>query len=472
MVKLKKKSFWEVSVENNDSWIWKSLLDLREKARSYVVSKVGNGKSTSVWYDNWSEMGPICQHISTRDIYDARFDQNATIADMVVDGKWLWKNEWASKFPNICNIGVPLLNDDADTVLWKCNNGNKKAFSVSQVWKDYCESLPKVTWGNLVWFSQCVPSHMFIVWLAIHGRLQTQDRILKWNQDHNMRCSLCDLCMDSHEHLFFKCPFSSRIWEALKLKINGADLPNEWDRLVNEMAARFKNRSIKSVVSKIAFGAAVYFIWQERNKRQFTREKRNSAELLETILETIRYRITSIKVVLRSVWDKGFLEYPCLQYDVCCCSIVTVTCIRSLQCLVPCILEFSSASGPFDSLGALDWPWEDLSTYIWVNLDPCTGRCTIRWDLLEGGCFWPCDACLIVTKFQLVMLQMLIVFGNSSVGNVALLEEPLKHCEWGYILHNDALSSQSFLLWMSDEMSVLSLFGWESTEINPVLSDE
>nr|GEV22301.1 hypothetical protein [Tanacetum cinerariifolium] len=220
----------------------KSLLDLREKARSYVVSKVGNGKSTSVWYDNWSEMDPICQYLSTRDIYDARFDQNATIADMVVDEKWLWKNEWDSKFLNICNIGVPLLNDDADNVLWKCNNGNKKTF--------FCES-------------------------SVEGLLlQTQDRILKWNQDHNMR-----------------------IWEALKLKINGADLPNEWDRLVNEMAARFKNRSIKSVVSKIAFGAAVYFIWQERNKRQFTRDKGNSAELFETILETIRYRIISINVL-------------------------------------------------------------------------------------------------------------------------------------------------------------------------------
>ncbi|GJT38457.1 RNA-directed DNA polymerase, eukaryota, reverse transcriptase zinc-binding domain protein [Tanacetum coccineum] len=153
MARGKAKIAWKTISKNNDSWIWKCLLDLREKARSYMISKIGNGKGTLVWYDNWNEMGPLCQYIYTRDIYDARFDQNATIADMVVDGQWL--------------------KDDADIVFWKCNNGNKNAFS---------------------------------------------------------------------------CPFSSRIWDALKLKINSPDLPNEWDRLVNEMAARFKNRSIKSIV--------------------------------------------------------------------------------------------------------------------------------------------------------------------------------------------------------------------------------
>ncbi|GKC98183.1 hypothetical protein Tco_1168458 [Tanacetum coccineum] len=136
LVKLKKKSFREVAVESNDSWIWKCLLGLRNKARSHIVSEVGNGREISVW-----------------------------------------------------------------------------------------------------------------------------------------------------------------IWEALKLKMHERNLPNDLTRLVDLMVSKFQNRSIKSILCKIDFGAAVYFVWQERNKRQFTNEKRNGPELLESILEAIRFRLTSVKVM-------------------------------------------------------------------------------------------------------------------------------------------------------------------------------
>ncbi|GJX29898.1 hypothetical protein Tco_0237977 [Tanacetum coccineum] len=98
-----------------------------------------------------------------------------------------------------------------------------------------------------------------------------------------MKCSLCSSCMDSNEHLFFKCPYSERIWEALKIRIHGNDIPNDWNSLVNIMSRRFHNRSIKSILSKIVFGAAVYVVWQERNRRLFTSVKRNVNDLLENL---------------------------------------------------------------------------------------------------------------------------------------------------------------------------------------------
>ncbi|GKD80903.1 RNA-directed DNA polymerase, eukaryota, reverse transcriptase zinc-binding domain protein [Tanacetum coccineum] len=234
-------------------------------------------------------------------IYDARFDQNATIADMVVDGQWL--------------------KDDADIVFWKCNNGNKNAFSVSQVWKDYGESLPKVTWGNLV------------------------------------------------------CP----------------DLPNKWDRLVNEMASRFKNRSIKSIVSKFAFGAAVYFIWHERNKRQFTGEKRNSADLLDVILETIRLRLTCIKVLnnlyvqkVSNEWNVNVLAG--MVHSGADLSSRLDICVWPLQCLEPCILEFSLASGPFDFI--LVFPGFNSVCVVWrkVGSDEMSALSLLLLGMLRDEC--------------------------------------------------------------------------------------
>ena len=48
VVKLRGQSFWDVSVEYNDSWIWKVLLGLREKAKRHIEMKIGNGKKISV----------------------------------------------------------------------------------------------------------------------------------------------------------------------------------------------------------------------------------------------------------------------------------------------------------------------------------------------------------------------------------------------------------------------------------------
>nr|GEY70803.1 RNA-directed DNA polymerase, eukaryota, reverse transcriptase zinc-binding domain protein [Tanacetum cinerariifolium] len=39
----------------NDSWIWKSLLDLRSEVRDNMIYKIGNGRKPSVWHDMWSD---------------------------------------------------------------------------------------------------------------------------------------------------------------------------------------------------------------------------------------------------------------------------------------------------------------------------------------------------------------------------------------------------------------------------------
>ncbi|GKG53081.1 RNA-directed DNA polymerase, eukaryota, reverse transcriptase zinc-binding domain protein, partial [Tanacetum coccineum] len=44
----------------------------------------------------------------------------------------------------------------------------------------------------------------------------TQDRIMRWHQWANLKCLLCNDCEDSHEHLFFNCSYSAKIWDWIK----------------------------------------------------------------------------------------------------------------------------------------------------------------------------------------------------------------------------------------------------------------
>ncbi|GKC26370.1 RNA-directed DNA polymerase, eukaryota, reverse transcriptase zinc-binding domain protein [Tanacetum coccineum] len=236
IVKLKGKSFWEVNIKSNDSWIWKVLLNLGEKARHHIEYKVGNGRLISAWYDKWNK---------------------------------IWKDEWSSVFLDLNKIPIPTLSDSNDKAMWRCNNGVLKQFSAKQAWDDYSENYPEVNWKDLVWFSQCIPSHSFVLWMA--------------------------QCMDSHDHIFVQCNYSLDVWRDIKDKGNINGLKQRWQDTFNSMSSNHCN-TIQSVVSRIVFSVVIYFLWQERNKRQFTKDARSSAILAEIIMDSVKARLGGLKV--------------------------------------------------------------------------------------------------------------------------------------------------------------------------------
>ncbi|GJU41490.1 RNA-directed DNA polymerase, eukaryota, reverse transcriptase zinc-binding domain protein [Tanacetum coccineum] len=72
-------SVLEEESQQKDSWIWKSLLDLRSNVRENMIYKIGNGKKASIWHDRWSDKPSIDTIVSRRDIYTAGFNNNDTV---------------------------------------------------------------------------------------------------------------------------------------------------------------------------------------------------------------------------------------------------------------------------------------------------------------------------------------------------------------------------------------------------------
>ena len=152
--KLKGKSIWEIAIEAEDSWGWKNLLKIRDKIKNNVKYQVKNGKFTTMWYDNWSDMGPLIQYNTYRDIYDARFPINVKVGDMIQNGAWKWPQEWYEKFPLITSIEVPnIVDDDKDRVVWLNKKGEEADFSAKAATNVLCIDSPKVSWWRLIWYS-------------------------------------------------------------------------------------------------------------------------------------------------------------------------------------------------------------------------------------------------------------------------------------------------------------------------------
>lgn len=118
---------------------------------------------------------------------------------------------------------------------------------------------------------------------------------MKWYPLLTMECPLCKTVPDTHDHLFFQCEFSQKIWAVIKNKarINCDD--TTWDEIVRNLS-KFKNHNqIWSIIQKLCIATTVYFLWQERNYRIFKKEERDEQTLIKIICDEVRAKLMSLK---------------------------------------------------------------------------------------------------------------------------------------------------------------------------------
>ncbi|PWA81811.1 reverse transcriptase zinc-binding domain-containing protein [Artemisia annua] len=120
--------------------------------------------------------------------------------------------------------------------------GDEMKFSTNQAWKDIRGDDVHVPWEKLIWFTNCIPRHTFITWLAIKNKLMTQDKLIKWYPNKVMCCPLCKSMLDTHDHLFFQCQYSKEVWEAMKIKAKIQFNAGTWMETITEMS-KFNNHS-------------------------------------------------------------------------------------------------------------------------------------------------------------------------------------------------------------------------------------
>ncbi|GJT77731.1 putative RNA-directed DNA polymerase [Tanacetum coccineum] len=234
------RNFWDIPELNDVCWSWRKILQCRDALRNHIVYRIGDGSMVSTWFDNWLFFGPLSQFITKRDIFEAGLSLN-------------------------CKLGQ---------------------FSVKSAWSDLTVSKPVVPWYKMVWFSQNIPRHAFIFWLAINRRLKTQDRIASW-----------------------------QVWCHFKEMVRLQFAPNSLSEIVPYVCGRPLNKSVWSISQRLVIGALVYFIWQERNLRFFQQKNRTFSDLCGIIKENVRLRLLSLKIrgsrqakEAAGIWDFGVVN--------------------------------------------------------------------------------------------------------------------------------------------------------------------
>nr|GEU82219.1 hypothetical protein [Tanacetum cinerariifolium] len=310
--RLKGRNFWDVTDNGGACWAWKKLLRYRRVFRSHIFHRIGDGKNTSLWFDNWHAICPLSDFISKRKIFASDLSLGCKVADVIRNGSWEWPSSISNSFDVLSVIPPPVLvHDKFDVVRWKSRNGNLCDFSVSTVWDDIRRYGALVPWAKLVWFSQCIPRHSFMLWLAFLDRLKTHDNMHHWDKYENLLCVLCGKVLDCRNHLFFECKFPNAVWCRLNVMVKLDHAPCRWNDILKYLLNRPLNKSIWSILQRLVFGACIYIIWQERNLRCFQNRSRNLEEVCKLIIDLVRLRVLSLSLTPSAQTSFAAIQSSC-----------------------------------------------------------------------------------------------------------------------------------------------------------------
>lgn len=200
--------------------------------------------------------------------------------------------------PGFGSVMSPRFHDCDDKLWWLLKTNTKIPFSVSHAWNSIREEKGGVSWYRIVWYSQCIPKHSFMVWLVMHQKLKTEDKLRSWDNirnANNLLCFLCNGTIETHNHLFFECAFAMQVRRNLLVYANLSRVPCIWGDFISFLEQRANKNAIWGIIQRLLLGSIVYNIWKERNHCLFKKHRRSVQIVAKDIVEEIRFKLLSLR---------------------------------------------------------------------------------------------------------------------------------------------------------------------------------
>lgn len=75
-------------------------------------------------------------------------------------------------------------------------------------WNQIITKSTKFNWYNPIWNNYRAPKMPLCTLMANLSKLNTEDKIYKWNRSIDLTCNLCNIHPEDSSHIFFNCTYS------------------------------------------------------------------------------------------------------------------------------------------------------------------------------------------------------------------------------------------------------------------------
>lgn len=155
------------------------------------------------------------------------------------------------------------------------------SFSIKRLYLGLRGQFLRVEWHKLICNNVAPPKCIFIIWLAMLGKLFTCDNPGKVGIHVDPICNMCSREVESGNHLFFLCDFSSVVWDGVAEWSGANRVAGDWEMVEHTFLAHCGSSTGKQKLYRLVLSIVVYQIWKERSKRKFL-------ELMSSIDDVVR----------------------------------------------------------------------------------------------------------------------------------------------------------------------------------------
>ncbi|XP_019252771.1 PREDICTED: uncharacterized protein LOC109231567 [Nicotiana attenuata] len=118
------------------------------------------------------------------------------------------KNRSATDFYSMQSHG-----EECDRIV---QNLEAAVLAYANAWRELLPTMLPVPWKCLMFKNDARPKAGFTMWLQLHRRLATTDRLVNWGLAVDTTCTLCQKQPETRENLFAEYEFTKAIWRKMQ----------------------------------------------------------------------------------------------------------------------------------------------------------------------------------------------------------------------------------------------------------------
>ncbi|XP_020266647.1 uncharacterized protein LOC109842150 [Asparagus officinalis] len=117
---------------------------------------------------------------------------------------------------------------------------------------------------------------------------------IKWDIN---QCVLCDnSVMESRNHLFFECRYSSYVWNNLMAWLEYSWRSCSWDHVMGWYTNNLRGFGFMKKLKRMTLSGAVYWIWKERNMRIFQQKTSSPDQLIKEVKILVLLKVLNVDI--------------------------------------------------------------------------------------------------------------------------------------------------------------------------------
>ncbi|KAL0728762.1 hypothetical protein Bca4012_024855 [Brassica carinata] len=119
--------------------------------------------------------------------------------------------------------------------------------------------------------------------------------MLAWNPSVNSSCIFYNQ-LETRDHLFFSCPYSSAVWTQLMNHLLGSRFTTAWEEII-VLTIDNSQDMLTTFLTRYGFQVSLHSLWRERNDRRHGATPTSVSALISMLDRHIRSRCSSIRML-------------------------------------------------------------------------------------------------------------------------------------------------------------------------------